>query len=256
MTPRLLFLIGGLLAAASGMAQPNPTAAQTEPALRANICSDEWITYAIWDVSGRTRNPKGKGESGECDPRLYGGSWKSYAQLRTAVAARLSGAGFLPNPAEQEIELARKSNYCEDPWITLAIRRTQSGGRNPNGLGTFAECNPKLYRGGEWANYGQLVEAVRATLGSLASQGVRFLLRDNGNNSVTIQTLAGQAVERCVVTGKLLGNRYAPDGANAAAQGMGDIVVLEGITFITNDSGDDPKSKFRLPNGEWMIVRR
>jgi len=244
-----------MLATSAGIAQPNPTAAQTEPALRANICSDEWITYAIWDVTGSTRNPKGKGESGECDPQQYGGSWKSYAQLRKAVAARISGQGFLPNPAEQEIQQARNANYCEDPWITLAIRRTQAGGRNPNGLGTFAECNPGLYSGGHWANFGQLVQAVRATLGSLASQGVRFSLRDNGNNTVTIQTLAGQAVERCMVTGRLLGNRYTPNGANAAEQGMGDIVAIEGITSIENGSGGGSKSRFRLPNGDWMIVR-
>jgi hypothetical protein len=44
------------------------------------VCADEWLTEAIWQVTGRA--PDGSGTTGECDPTRYnGGSWSSREEL-------------------------------------------------------------------------------------------------------------------------------------------------------------------------------
>jgi hypothetical protein len=59
----------------------------------AGDCRDPWITQAIREVTGRA--PNGSGESGECTYTQYrGGSWSSYAELKAAVQAKFSPAGY------------------------------------------------------------------------------------------------------------------------------------------------------------------
>ncbi|HET7322413.1 MAG TPA: hypothetical protein VFI96_07975, partial [Longimicrobiaceae bacterium] len=46
-------------------------------------CRDPWISRAVREVAGRTA--RGSGDAGECDLRLFGGRWGSYAELRAQV---------------------------------------------------------------------------------------------------------------------------------------------------------------------------
>ena len=50
-------------------------------------CADPWIDQAVAQTAGRA--PRGAGDHGECDLRLYGARWASYAQLREQVGAAL-----------------------------------------------------------------------------------------------------------------------------------------------------------------------
>ncbi|MBC7623359.1 MAG: hypothetical protein H7232_08240 [Aeromicrobium sp.] len=50
------------------------------------ICSDKWVTTAVWEVKGR--KPLGSGNTGECENRRYGnGSWTGYSDLVQKVRA-------------------------------------------------------------------------------------------------------------------------------------------------------------------------
>lgn len=86
-------------------AQNNPTAAETDSARRNYKCRDPWVSLAVVGETGLT--PVGSGDEGQCAAALYnGGSWASYAQLRSAVqetfrSLRSQGVSFallkLPN---------------------------------------------------------------------------------------------------------------------------------------------------------------
>lgn len=85
----LVLTIGGLLAAASGVAQvANPTAARVEYARKAGFCADPWVTIVVWFAHGSTRDPNAVGQIGECNVQLYnGGQWGSFDQLLQAYYA-------------------------------------------------------------------------------------------------------------------------------------------------------------------------
>ncbi|HEX2190084.1 MAG TPA: hypothetical protein VHG51_14350 [Longimicrobiaceae bacterium] len=50
-------------------------------------CSDPWMDRAVAAAAGRP--PRGAGEHGECDLRLYGARWASYDELREQVDGAL-----------------------------------------------------------------------------------------------------------------------------------------------------------------------
>jgi len=119
------------------------------------VCRDPWVTQAIQQVTGRS--PDGSADLGECNYRLYGGGqWNSYPDLlnkvRVAFAAR-----------QQQSPAAAYKGVCRDAWVTQAIREV--AGRNPNGTADLGECNYKLYGGGQWNSYPDLVNKVRVAFG-------------------------------------------------------------------------------------------
>lgn len=68
-------------------AQPNPAAAATNAARRANFCSDPWVTLAIRSAYGR--DPRGKGQEGECAVGIvasYAGGFIFYATASLIAA--------------------------------------------------------------------------------------------------------------------------------------------------------------------------
>jgi hypothetical protein len=80
-------------------------------------CRDPWITIAIWDKVGSTRDPNGIGDFNECSPALYnGGSWSSYAELYRAVdqtLSSLSSAGItfkMSSPVNGTVKLETDVN--------------------------------------------------------------------------------------------------------------------------------------------------
>lgn len=71
------------LVAAIVLAAPSaPAAAQA--AQPPAGCRDPWITRAVREAARRP--PRGSGDAGECDLRLYGARWGSYDELRGQVA--------------------------------------------------------------------------------------------------------------------------------------------------------------------------
>lgn len=52
------------------------------------------------------------------------------------------------------------AGQCRDPWVTQAVTAVQ--GREPAGQGELGECNIKLYGGGQWSSYDDLMNKVRA----------------------------------------------------------------------------------------------
>ncbi len=61
---------------------------------RFHICRDPWITIAISDIYGGTRNVNGSGDAGECNAALYGGQWSNYAGLYQLVKNALNSGAF------------------------------------------------------------------------------------------------------------------------------------------------------------------
>ena len=81
-----------LLAAAVALALA-PAAAKAQT----GVCRDPWVTELVKEVTHR--EPRGSGESGECNVKLYGASWGSKDDLRAKVrqtfdAMRAAGVGF------------------------------------------------------------------------------------------------------------------------------------------------------------------
>jgi hypothetical protein len=101
-------------------------------------CRDPWVTDTVTTLL--CRPPQGDGDSGECNYQLYGhGSWNGYDDLYAKVL---------------------RTYACHDPWVSRAI--VEATGRPANGLGDAGECNVRLYNGGQWASYAQLLSAVQA----------------------------------------------------------------------------------------------
>jgi hypothetical protein len=92
----------------------------------------------------------------------------------SVVMLSVPGSAFaaMPNPTAAETQRARQAGPCGDPWVSLAVsfakstEITKAGGPTRTapgqavGSGASGECNPAMYRGGHWANYNELLEAV------------------------------------------------------------------------------------------------
>jgi hypothetical protein len=98
-------------------------------------CPDAWVTDAVAQVVGVGRESVfGKA----CDPYLYGKArWSSFDQLRQHVVERFA-------------------THCGDRWVTLAIMTIY------NRVPQAHDCNISLYGGGQWSDYGDLMNKVWA----------------------------------------------------------------------------------------------
>jgi hypothetical protein len=70
-----------------------PAAAEAQT----GVCRDPWVTELVKEIA--RREPRGSGESGECNVNLYGASWGSKDDLRAKVrqtfnAMRSAGVSF------------------------------------------------------------------------------------------------------------------------------------------------------------------
>ena len=82
-----------VIAAAALLATVVPATAHAQ----VGVCRDPWVTELVTEVARRA--PRGEGESGECNVKLYGASWSSKDDLRgkvrqTFAAMQSAGVGF------------------------------------------------------------------------------------------------------------------------------------------------------------------
>ncbi len=96
------------------------------------------------------------------------------AATLSVLMLSVPGSAFaaMPNPSAAETQQARQAGPCGDPWVSLAVsyaksmeitkagQPTRSTPGRAAGSGSSGECNPAMYRGGHWANYNELLEAV------------------------------------------------------------------------------------------------
>jgi len=209
-------------------------------------CRDPWITSAYSQLYHRA--PQGSGDSGECNPALYGGGhWSSFPDLENKVRAS---------------KATRAPQGCRDPWITSAY--SQLYHRAPQGSGDSGECNPALYGGGHWSSFPDLENKVRASKGQFnagSSGSVRLTvdrqggLRDqngrllvapgqflisvkNGNGTQMIAPRPGQTI--LVPPGVITaggGNVIAAGGGNVIAAGGGNVIAAGGGNMTGNRYG-------------------
>ncbi len=104
-------------------------------------CRDQGINKAFAHVTGRA--PRGSGESGECNPRLYGnGKWSSYEDLQNKIAARVTNKGVAyvfvnPNLAAMQGHIAwaymlDDGTYAHGETMAPGGRLTIPAGRDTN----------------------------------------------------------------------------------------------------------------------------
>lgn len=85
----LVVVAGSFYATPVAEAQRNRATLITTPV---GYCRDPWINKAFAEVTGRA--PSGSGDSGECNPGLYGkGQWSSYEDLQNKITVRMTNKG-------------------------------------------------------------------------------------------------------------------------------------------------------------------
>lgn len=175
--------------------------------------------------------------------------------LFLGIAAPVSAQ--VPNPTSQRMEAARQANYCRDLWVTIAIWHATGNTRNPYGIGEYGECNTKLYNGGNWGSFAELLNAVQATMGAMNSQGASFSLNDNRNRTITISTNVGGLSARVTVSGQVV----ATGGGNVVATGGGNLLSQDGSTVVATGGGNyrvlsAGQRAVPLPGGRVLVVSR
>jgi len=87
----------------------------------------------------------------------------SVGVARQAHTQETSGrAGYYPmnsyaNPDETTTRVTKQRGPCSDPWVTMALTRVY-------GAADAGKCDAKLYNGGSWGSYNELIHAVALTL--------------------------------------------------------------------------------------------
>jgi hypothetical protein len=82
-----------------------------------------------------------------------------------ALAGALGVALIYAAPAAAQVP---SGGTCRDPWVTRAV--TEVLGRPPEGTRDEGECNYRLYGGGRWTTYDDLLSKVRAAYEAPAAQ--------------------------------------------------------------------------------------
>jgi hypothetical protein len=174
-------------------------------------------------------------------------------------------ASQLPNPMASETQNAR-NNPCADPWVSLAVSKVK--GSRAAGSGNMGECDIKLYGGGQWGSYDELVRHVRSTRSELAAQNIQFGLRNGEPALLMIDPKKGISASALVAAGggNLVaaggGNLVAAGGGNLVAAGGGNLVAAGGGNIIAAGGGNYSllgtqgfKLVFKLPGGRQLRVR-
>ena len=147
----------------------------------------------------------------------------------------LGGATLL---AALAVSSTASAGQCRDPWVTQAI--TQITGHAPRGAGESLDCNYKLYGGGSWSSYPDLVNKVRASYRDpMPSAGIA-----PGANGATIAGGARAGIAGgATVNGSGLvaaggGNLVAAGGGNLVAAGGGNAVSAGGANLVAAGGGN------------------
>lgn len=215
-------------------------------------CVDIQISRAISDVAGRA--PQGSQTSGECNPALYG-KYTSYDDLKTRVRNAFHARGVLL-PGDPQPSRPVSNGPCRDPWINQAI--ASLGGR-PQGTDMYGECDPKLYNGGTWSSYPELLSAVQATRRDLSAN--RLIWRAVDGNGQTAIALLDGTQNNAVVGGYLVSGStvISRDPARIIGAGAGNIIGAGAGNIIGAGAGNfhtlgAAKRVVRLSNGKSLLV--
>jgi len=165
-----------------------------------------------------------------------------------------------PNPQRTELE---RNKPCADPWINIAYTDNSGGTDAPKGSGNAAgtQCDPNMYKGGQWNNYQELCNAVRQAREALSSNGLMFVETklNNGDKAVALVNSSRQ-----VLGGALIGNDgctiKSTDPAKMVAAGAGNSVAREAGNMVAAGSlnlrrlQSAPKKTINLGNGSYIII--
>ncbi len=175
--------------------------------------------------------------------------------LASAISAN---AQQMNNPTAERVAAARKANFCEDPWITIAIWTDSGGMDKPNGFGQLGECRKELYNGGQWGSFAELFKHVQATRAAIRQQGASFSLRDNGGNTLALITRAANGMEiKEIIAGRLVsqdgGSIVATGGGNLVSHDGGSIVATGGGNYSVQSAG---RATITLPGGRVLVLNK
>ncbi len=174
----------------------------------------------------------------------------------TLVLVHAGNAQAQANPSAADSKNA-SNNPCTDPWISLAVSVVKTSNAGPgraSGSGAADECAPRLYNGGKWSSYAELVQAVRAHKQALASANLMWAM-DGGAPAIKVidmsRDVAGQPA-KIVASGG--GNIVASGGGNIVASGGGNIVASGGGNYKTLSVGE--KLRIPLAGGMVLVIRK
>jgi hypothetical protein len=147
-------------------------------------------------------------------------------------------AQTVPNPSPAQVQAARARQACGDPWVTIALESLY--GRVDRLL-----CDTRLYVGGRWSSYDQLLRDVRAkNYGIYSYQPMRI----GGEGR-----LSGQMALGVFRGGNLVaaggGNLVAAGGGNLVAAGGGNVLYILKGTLVSPGGGS-----YRLQTTEGRIA--
>lgn len=187
-------------------------------------------------------------------------STDSYAQYR------------VNDPSPAQTAQWRKAGPCRDPWVSGAVYLITGAMRHPAGYGDVGECDPKLYNGGSWNSFEQLVNAMYATQKAMRAQKVKWVAFVNMRNQREV-ILADIAQQNAVLGGWLVGNDgasiiaatpqqlVAAGGGNMVAAGGGNMVAAGGGNVLPTAGGNiyslqsGAKRVIRLGNNSAILIR-
>lgn len=156
---------------------------------------------------------------------------------------RINRAGSTyANPDQTTTNVWRQKGPCSDPWVSIALEAVY--GRAESG-----RCNVKLYNGGNWRDYNELVQAVAKvknyptidlsqirvtkvdedTISLVSKNGVNLGSFDNGRLTVSLPP-------NLVAAGG--GNLVAAGGGNLVAAGGGNLVAAGGGNLVAAGGGN------------------
>jgi hypothetical protein len=178
-----------------------------------------------------------------------------FVMLAAAGCAASTGAGAqLPNPSAESVAQGR-NNPCTDPWVSLAVSLVKTRGSHVGraaGSGNSGECDIKLYNGGRWGSYDELVGHVKASQARLAAQNVRFDLHNNQPSLKLIDAARGINPANLVAAGA--GNILGNAAGNLVAAGAGNLVAA-GAGNLRLMNVNEFRFAFDLPGGGKLLVR-
>ena len=164
--------------------------------------------------------------------------------LKCAVAAAAllvcgtANAQAVPDPSPAQVQAARARQAYGDPWVTIALESLY--GRVDRLL-----CDTRLYVGGHWSSYDQLLRDDRAQdYGIYSCQ--RIQIGGEGR-------LAGQMALAVFRGGNLVaaggGDLVAAGGGNLVAAGGGNVLYILKGTLVSPGGGS-----YRLQTTEGRIA--
>ncbi|MDQ6678982.1 MAG: hypothetical protein M3Z09_16995 [Acidobacteriota bacterium] len=170
------------------------------------------------------------------------------AAALASMAAPAAHAQANPSAAQNQQWTNRP---CSDPWVSLGLTSFIYGGtRYPSGAGTTGECDTKLYGGGQWSSFADLVQKMQATRAALASVGASF--NSVAKNGVTVVTLSdntgilGGAVMRGSQVISNDGGSIIAQGGGNLSRNFGQIIAQGGGNYSVQGVA---KKTIRLPGG-------